>query len=50
MDIGERQNLNTEIEGIVNLILDDYSKGRDVDQMDIYNQPDRDMVIDIVRY
>ncbi|WP_026528242.1 serine O-acetyltransferase [Butyrivibrio sp. VCD2006] len=49
MDIGERQNLKTEIEGIVNLIIDDYNKGRDVDQMDIYNQPDRDVVIDIVK-
>nr|WP_330368891.1 hypothetical protein [Butyrivibrio sp. FC2001] len=49
MDIGERQNLRNEIEGIVNLIIDDYNKGRDVDQMDIFNQPDRDVVIDIVK-
>ena len=49
MDIGERQNLRTEIEKIVNLIIDDYGNGRDVDQMDIFNQPDRDAVIDIVK-
>ncbi|WP_408071827.1 serine O-acetyltransferase [Butyrivibrio sp. JL13D10] len=49
MDIGERQNLRSEIENIVNLIIDDYGKGRDVDQMDIFNQPDRDAVIDIVK-
>ena len=49
MDIGERQNLKNEIEGIVDLILNDYSKGRDVDQLDVFNQPDRDAVIDIVK-
>ncbi|MCR5657557.1 MAG: serine acetyltransferase [Butyrivibrio sp.] len=49
MDIGERQNLKNEIEGIVELILDDYTKGRDVDNLDIFNQPDRDAVIDIVK-
>ena len=49
MDIGERQNLKNEIEGIVELILNDYSKGRDVDQLDVFNQPDRDAVIDIVK-
>ncbi len=49
MDIGERQNLKNEIEGIVDLILDDYTKGRDVDQLDVFNQPDRDVVIDIVK-
>ena len=49
MDIGERQNLRSEIESIVNLIIDDYGKGRDVDKMDIFNQPDRDAVIDIVK-
>ncbi|MBE5859108.1 MAG: serine acetyltransferase [Butyrivibrio sp.] len=49
MDIGERQNLNHEIEGIVGLILDDYNKGRDVDNLDVFNQPDRDAVVDIVR-
>ncbi|MCR5157059.1 MAG: serine acetyltransferase [Butyrivibrio sp.] len=40
--------LKTEIRDIVDLILSDYEKGRDVDQMDVYNQPDRDAVKDIV--
>ncbi|WP_026510446.1 serine O-acetyltransferase [Butyrivibrio sp. LC3010] len=49
MDIGERQNIRDEIGGIVELILNDYNNGRDVDKMDIFNQPDRDMVVDIVK-
>ncbi|WP_029320419.1 serine O-acetyltransferase [Butyrivibrio sp. AE3004] len=49
MDIGERQILRNEIESIVELILDDYNNGRDVDQMEIFNQPDRDVVVDIVK-
>ena len=40
--------LKNEIKSIVDLILDDYTKGRDVDQMDVFNQPDRDAVKDIV--
>ena len=49
MNIGERQNLKDEIENIVDLILDDYTKGRDVDQLDVFSQPDRDAVVDIVK-
>ena len=30
-------------------ILDDYKKGRDIDKMDVFSQPDNDVVIDIVR-
>ena len=40
--------IKDEIKDIVDLILNDYEKGRDVDQMDVYNQPDRDAVKDIV--
>lgn len=40
--------LKNEIKNIVDLILDDYTKGRDIDQMDVFNQPDRDAVKDIV--
>ncbi len=40
--------LKNEIKDIVDLILADYENGRDVDQMDIFNQPDRDAVKDIV--
>ena len=40
--------LKNEISDIVDLILSDYEKGRDVDKLDVYNQPDRDAVKDIV--
>ncbi|MBQ8031715.1 MAG: serine acetyltransferase, partial [Butyrivibrio sp.] len=51
MDFKKTNNsieLKDEIKYIVDLILSDYEKGRDVDQMDVYNQPDRDAVKDIV--
>ncbi|WP_026488232.1 serine O-acetyltransferase EpsC [Butyrivibrio sp. XBB1001] len=51
MDFKSKKNtdeLKNEIKNIVDLILDDYTKGRDVDQMDVFNQPDRDAVKDIV--
>ncbi len=51
MDYKAKNNspeLKNEIKDIVDLILSDYEKGRDVDQMDVYNQPDRDAVKDIV--
>ena len=51
MDFTKGKNspeLKNEIKDIVDLILADYEKGRDVDQMDVYNQPDRDMVKDVV--
>ena len=51
MDFNSKKNtdeLKNEIKNIVDLILDDYTKGRDVDQMDVFNQPDRDAVKDIV--
>ncbi len=51
MDFNKKNNnaeLKNEIKDIVDLILADYEKGRDVDQMDVYNQPDRDAVKDIV--
>lgn len=40
--------IGAKIDEIVDLILEDYGKGRDVDQMDIFNTPDRDCVVDIV--
>ncbi|MBO4457169.1 MAG: serine acetyltransferase [Butyrivibrio sp.] len=44
----DKGSLKNEIEEIVGLILSDYENGRDIDNMDIYNQPDRDAVKDIV--
>ncbi|MBR4669190.1 MAG: serine acetyltransferase [Butyrivibrio sp.] len=44
----DKNSIKNEIKDIVDLILSDYEKGRDVDKMDIFNQPDRDAVKDIV--
>ncbi len=40
--------LKNEIKNIVDLIISDYDNGRDIDQLDVFNQPDRDAVKDIV--
>ncbi len=51
MDYNKKNNsdeLKSEIKEIVDLILNDYEKNRDVDELDVYNQPDRDAVKDIV--
>ncbi len=51
MDYRSKPNgdeLKKEIKNIVDLILSDYDKGRDIDQLDVFNQPDRDTVKDIV--
>ena len=40
--------IGNEIDNIVDLIMQDYALDRDVDEMDIYNMPDRDAVVDIV--
>ncbi len=51
MDFNTKKSTNAlknEIKNIVDLILEDYEKGRDVDRMDVFNQPDRDAVKDIV--
>jgi serine O-acetyltransferase len=51
MDFNTKKSTNelkNEIKNIVDLILEDYEKGRDVDRMDVFNQPDRDAVKDIV--
>ena len=42
-------NLDAEIKELVSLILDDYKKGRDIDEMDIHGQPDRDEVRSVTR-
>ena len=40
--------LKNEIKNIVDLIISDYDNDRDIDQLDVFNQPDRDVVKDIV--
>ena len=41
-------SMEKEMERIVDLILEDYQAGRDIDRIDLFKQPDRDIVIDIV--
>ena len=36
-----------EIENIVDTILEDYRHGRDIDRIDLFKQPDKDIIIDI---
>ena len=37
-----------EIEALVDSILDDYKGERDIDKLELYRRPDRDVVIDII--
>ena len=47
MTIDEKR-IRNEVDEIVELVLKDYDQGRDIDNMDIFNQPERDEVISIV--
>ena len=42
------QKIEQEIEGLVDSILSDYSKGREIDKMETVRRPDKDAVIDII--
>lgn len=44
-----RKDINNRIQGVTNQILTDYQNGRDIDNMNVFNQPDSTMVVDIVR-
>lgn len=46
MEIGR---IEKEIGNIVASILDDYKKGRDIDKVDVFNQPDHEVIIDITK-
>ena len=37
-----------QIEGVVDSILADYRNGRDIDQMDIFRHPDKDVVVELI--
>ena len=37
-----------EIESIVDTILEDYLHGRDIDRIDLFKQPDKDIIIDML--
>ncbi|MDO5477042.1 MAG: serine acetyltransferase [Eubacteriales bacterium] len=40
--------INSRIQKVAGQILADYKNGRDIDNMDVFNQPDSDIVIDIL--
>ena len=40
-------SFENRIEGIVDLILEDYTHDRDIDRIDLFKHPDKDIIIDI---
>lgn len=40
--------IENQIENVVDLILEDYRGGRDIDLMEMSNQPDKDVIIEII--
>ena len=40
--------IEQQIESVVDLILQDYRHNRDIDQMDWFRHPDKDVIIDII--
>lgn len=43
-----RRDISNRIQNVTNRILQDYQNGRDIDNMNVFNQPDRTAVRDIV--
>ena len=41
-------SIEQQIEGIVDSILDDYLQGRDIDRIEPFRHPDKDVIIDII--
>ena len=41
--------IEQQIESVVDHILSDYAQGRDVDKIDLYRHPDKEIVTDIIR-
>ena len=44
----DEKKMRSEVDEIVELVLKDYDQGRDIDNMDVFNLPDREEVIEIV--
>ncbi len=42
------QDFEKQIQGVVDRILGDYAGQRDIDQMDIYRHPDKDVVVELI--
>ena len=40
--------IQNEIKGIVSAILEDYEKNRDIDKLELFKQPDKEVVIDVL--
>ena len=45
----EKSKIEVQISGIVDNILRDYEKERAIDKIDTFNQPDKQMIVDIVQ-
>ncbi|MBP3875090.1 MAG: serine acetyltransferase [Lachnospiraceae bacterium] len=43
-----RKDISNRIQSVTNRILQDYQNGRDIDNMNVFNQPDSEAVVDIV--
>ena len=41
--------IEQQIEGVVDRILQDYRHDRDIDKMDLFRHPDKEIIIDIIR-
>lgn len=48
MDNLMRDKAEEQLKEITRVIMDDYQKGRDIDKMNVFDQPERDVVVDIV--
>ena len=42
-------SLDIEMDKILGILLEDYEKGRDVDKMEVFQQPDQDSVKKIIK-
>ena len=40
--------LEGKIQGVVDAILQDYQLGRDIDRLELYRHPDKDVIIDMI--
>ena len=48
MELEKRAEVEKEIEQVVDIILEDYQLQRDIDRMELFFQPDKDVVIDVI--
>ena len=41
-------SIEQQIENVVDSILEDYHNERDIDKIDLFRQPDKEIIIDII--